>query len=448
MVSDTSQHGRVVTHLRFAVTTRRASTRFRTFITCALALVVVGGISRADGPSNWPQFRGPTGQGHAVGATLPVTWSERENVVWKTPLAGRGHSSPVIWGEQIWMTTDSGGGTTLGAVCVHRDTGTVLHEARIFQPSDVLEIHGNNTYASPTPVIEAGQLYVHYGRYGTACLDTASGEVLWRNEQLVIEHQGGPGSSPVLFQDLLIVNCDGADEQYVVALDKTSGDIRWKRQRSAPQRDNPVFKRAFSTPLLIDDEGQPVLVSIGADQAHAYDPATGEELWHVRYVGFSNVPAPVAADGLVCLVTGFFGPQVMAIRLGGIGNVSTSHLEWRYRGAVPDTPSPLLIDGRLFLVSNSGIAAAVNVATGKRTWLKRLGGNFSASPVTDGKHVYFCSREGVTHVVTLDDEPQVMTTNTLRGGLWASPAVSGDALYLRTEDALYRIEQPVQSTVP
>jgi outer membrane protein assembly factor BamB len=372
-----------------------------------------------------------------------VSWSETENVVWKTTLAGRGHSSPVIWGDQIWLTTDSGGGTTLGAVCVDQRTGDVVHQVRVFQPSEVLEIHKDNTYASPTPVVEAGRLYVHYGRYGTACLDTDTGKVLWRNEDLVIEHQGGPGSSPVTYQDLLIVNCDGADEQYVVALDKATGAIRWQRPRSAPHRDNPVFKRAFSTPALIEEQGRTVLVSIGADQTHAYDPATGDELWHVRYVGFSNVAAPVAADGMVYLITGFFGPQLFAVRLGGTGNVSGSHIAWRSRGAIPETPSPLLLDGRLFLVSNSGVGSAVDVVSEDRVWLKRLGGKFSASPITDGKHIYFCSREGETHVVSVEAEPEVVTTNTLSRGIWASPAVSGDALFLRTEDALYRIEKTV-----
>ena len=406
-----------------------------------VVLTLLGSTTAADDPASWPQFRGPTGQGHVIGATLPTTWGESKNVVWKTPLPGRGHSSPVIWGDQIWVTVDSGNGARLGAICVDRRSGEITHQVVAIQPADVLEIHNDNNYASPTPVIEQGRLYVHYGRYGTACIDTDTGEVLWRNLDLVIEHQGGPGSSPVLFEDLLIVNCDGADHQYVVALDKATGEIRWKRPRSAPYRDNPIFKRAFSTPLLIHDQGQPILVSVGADQAHAYDPATGSELWHVRYTGFSNVPAPVAGDGVVYLVSGFFGPHVMAVRLGGSGNVSASHILWRSKGAVPETPSPLLVNERLFLVSNSGVGSALDVETEERVWLKRLGGKFSASPITDGRHVYFCSRGGETHVVSLEEEPQVIATNRLNSALWASPAVAGNALYLRTEDALYRIEE-------
>ncbi len=405
-----------------------------------VAFIGCSAVALGAGPVNWPQFRGPTGQGLAVAATLPVRWSERENVVWKTPLSGAGLSSPVIWGDQVWMTTASVDGKTLGAVGVDRNTGELLHTVTVFQPDDVQEIHEDNTYASPTPVIRAGRLYVHYGRYGTACVDTQSAEVLWRNEELVIEHQGGPGSSPVPFEDQLIINCDGADKQYVVALEMSSGRQRWRAARSAPYRDNPIFKRAFSTPLLVEYEGQPQLVSPGADQVQAYDPSTGEELWHVRYEGFSTVPAPVAAEGVVYFCTGFFDPELQSIRLGGRGDVTGSHVRWTYGKAIPETPSPIIIDDRIYFVSDKGIATALDLATGERRWIKRLGGNYSASPLTDGRHVYFCGEAGLTKVVSLGQRPRVVATNKLSGRIKASPAVSGNALFIRTDAAIYRIE--------
>jgi outer membrane protein assembly factor BamB len=391
---------------------------------------------------NWPQFRGPDGQGHAGDAELPLRWSEREHVAWKTDLPGLGHSSPVIWGDAIWVTTASVDGRTLGAIGLDRDSGRIVHSLTIFQPADVQEIHHDNSYASPTPVIESGRLYCHYGRYGTACVDTVSGEVLWRNTELVIDHQGGPGSSPVLFEDLVIVNCDGADEQYVAALDRRSGRVRWKRRRSAPFRDSPITRRAFSTPLLIEHGGRAQLLSPGADQLHAYDPATGDELWHVRYLGFSTVPCPVYADGTAYFCTGFFGPQLWAVRVDGSGDVTDTHVVWRFRGTVPDTPSPALVDGRIYMVSNVGVGAVVDAETGKRVFQLRLGGNYSASPLYAGGKLYFCSEEGTTKVVTPGERPKIVASNRLAGGIKASPAVAGNALYLRTDKALYRIEEP------
>jgi outer membrane protein assembly factor BamB len=417
-----------------------------------LSLAMVAAVPsltlRADEPLNWPQFRGPTGQGHATGAILPIRWSEEEHIAWKTSVEGAGHSSPVIWGRQVWVTTSSRDGKTLGAVGLDRDTGDVLHSVVVFRPDEVQEIHKENSYASPTPVIEAERLYVHFGRYGTAGLDTTTGEVLWRNRDHVIEHQGGPGSSPVLFEDLLIFPCDGADRQYVVALDKQTGRERWRQERSAPQRDDVAFRRAFSTPLIVNAAGRWQALSVGADQLHAYDPATGAELWHVRYVGFSNVPAPVAADGMAYFCTGYYGPECWAVRMDGQGDVTETHVVWRFKTPVPDTPSPLLVGDRVFLLSDKGVAAAVHRKTGERVWIERLGGNYAASPLTDGRHLYFCSKTGLTKVYSLDDPPQLIATNKLDGGIRASPAVSGNALFIRTDSGLYRIEESAAASPP
>jgi outer membrane protein assembly factor BamB len=389
----------------------------------------------------WPQFRGPTGQGHVpADAALPDRWSETQNVVWKCAINGRGHSSPVVWDSQIWVTTAAEDGAALGAVGVDAGSGAILHELVLFRPPAPDDIHQDNSYASPTPVIEAGRLYCHYGRYGTACVDTATGAILWTNNNLVIDHQGGPGSSPVPFADLIIVNCDGADAQYTAALDKATGAIRWKRPRSAPYRPDPVTHRAFSTPLLIEWQGRPQLISPAADQLHAYDPQTGEELWHVRYVGFSTVPCPAFADGLVVFCTGYFNPQLCAVRVDGRGDVTQSHVAWTFRGAVSDTPSPTIVDGRVYLVSDSGVGTVVDLADGERISQFRLGGNYSASPLVAGGRLYFCDEEGRTKIVEAVDKPRVIASNRLPGSLKASPAVAGNAIILRTDKALYRIE--------
>lgn len=416
---------------------------------CGLHLILasIGLVSSAfaDGPA-WPQFRGPTGQGHAEATSLPTTWSAEENIVWRTPLEGRGHSSPVVLNGQVWVTTAAPDGTALGAVGMDYETGKILHSVVIFEPTEIEEIHQDNTYASPTPCISAGRLFCHFGTYGTACLDTNTGEVLWRNEDLKIDHQGGPGSSPVLFEDLLIIPCDGANDTYVVALDTATGEIRWKRERSAPYREDPVTHRAFSTPLLIEHQGRPIVLSIGADQLHAYDPRTGDEIWHVRYVGFSNVPAPVYADGRCYFCTGFYDTQLWAVDVSGTGDVTESHVAWTFGGPVPEIPSPLLVDGRVYIISNTGVFTCIDAASGERLWVHRFRGNYSASPLYADGMIYLCSEEGETHIFPPGEKPEDIVTNTLPSAITASPVAVEHSLLIRTEEAIYRIATPESST--
>lgn len=362
-------------------------------------------------------------------------------MVWKTEIPGLGHSSPVVWGDQVWVTTAALDGSALGAVGLDVNTGEILHSLTLFRPQRVDEIHQDNSYASPTPVMTDGRLYCHFGRYGTACVDTGTGETLWTNEELVIDHQGGPGSSPALYGDLLIVNCDGADAAYVAALETASGRIRWRRDRSAPFRADPVTHRAFSTPLIVPRAGSAQLISAGADQLHAYDPATGNELWHVRFTGFSTVPCPVSDGNAVYFCTGFFNPELWGVRMDGSGDVTETHVAWRFGGAVPETPSPILVDGHIYLVSDTGVGTVVDAESGRRVAQFRLGGNYSASPLEAGGLLYFCSEEGLTKLVEPGERPRVIASNRVAGMIKASPAVTGRAIILRTDEALYRIEE-------
>lgn len=411
-----------------------ALTRFTVLMVCG---ATVHPLPAAD----WPQFRGPTGQGHASADPVPIDWTEQKNVVWKAAIEGRGHSSPVLWGDQVWVSTAAPNGRALGAIGLDRATGKVLHTITVFEPPRPEEIHADNTYASPTPCIAAGRLYVDYGTYGAACIDTTTGEVLWRNTELAIDHQGGPGSSPVLYRDLLIVQRDGADRQFVAAIDTQTGQFRWKRDRSAPFRENPTTRRSFASPLLHEWDGRTLLISPAADQCHAYDAETGAELWHVRYTGFSNVPCPVADGDLVYICTGFFNPEIAAIRLGGSGDVTGTHLVWRYKSQVPNVSSPIVADGRLYFVSDGGVLTCLNAATGEKLNVQRLGGNYSASPLYAGGRLYFCSKEGLTRVVEPGDKPRVVASRKLGTGILASPVAVDGALYIRTESHLYRIEE-------
>lgn len=397
----------------------------------AAAMVAVG-LAASAAASDWPQFRGPDGQGHVADTGLPVSWSETENIAWKTPIAGLGWSSPSIQGQQIWLTTAADEGKSLRAVCVDRESGQIVHDVEVFHKDDPGHIHSKNSHASPTPLLEGDRVYVHFGAHGTACL-TTDGRLVWTTEQLKYNHRHGPGGSPVLYQDLLILSCDGTDVQFVVALDKKTGEIRWRSDRNG--------KMAYSTPLVVRVDGQDQVISTGGEAAMGYDPLTGKELWKIRYAGgYSLVPRPVAGHGLVFLCTGYDKPAVYAVKLGGTGDVTDTHLAWSLTKGAPHNPSPLLVGDELYLVSDRGVATCVEAKTGKEIWQERVGGNYSASPwLADGR-IYFLNEEGLTTVIEPGKAFRKLASNQLDGRTLATPAASGHAFYLRTDTHLYRIE--------
>ena len=431
----------------------------------AVCTAVAGGAA-ADVP--WPQWRGPAGEGHAPGAhDLPVAWSETEHVAWKTPLPGRGWSSPVLDERLVWMTTaleheappdvvaeravavpgsqprNVAASVSLHAVAVDRDTGTLVHDIELFRVDAPQPIHTLNSYASPSPVLAAGRLYCQFGDYGTACVDTATGTILWKNRDLRLDHMNGPGSTPILYDGLLIVNCDGCDVQEIAALDAASGRIAWKTPRSGPLRDNPDLKKAYATPLIVKQGDRDVLISPGADWLYGYDPQTGAELWRMSYgeLGFSVVPRPVTGHGLLFMSTSFNQPRLLAVKLTADG--SGAEIAWQEKKGAPSMPSPLVVGDRLFMVSDKGVATFLNARTGAAVATLRLGGNFSSSPLLATGRIYAGNRDGDTFVIDpgsgSDGEPKLVATNHLDGRIFATPAVVGDSLYLRTDTALYRI---------
>ncbi len=395
----------------------------------ALCLLVVIAPARAD---DWPQFRGPDGQGHAGQRGLPLEWSEEQNIVWKAPVPGLGWSSPTILGRQSWLTTALDEGRSLHVVCMDRETGEVLHDVEAFQIADPGKVHSKNSHASPSPILEGDRVYVHFGDNGTACLST-DGKVLWRNQELIYAHGHGPGGSPVLYKDLLIVSCDGTDRQFVAALDKHSGKLRWQTKREG--------RMAYSTPLVIHAAGRDQVVSTGGDAVVSYNPADGEEIWRVRYDGYSEVPRPVYGQGLVFICSGYNTPLLYAIRPDGEGDVTDTHVAWKTTKAAPLNPSPLLIGEELYFVSDRGVAVCVDAKTGEQHWQKRLPGNYSASPLAADGRIYFTNETGETTVIAPGKEFKSLASNLVDGRTLASLAVSGKALYLRTDTHLYRIEE-------
>ncbi len=391
---------------------------------------------------HWPQFLGPKGNGHAQATDLPLTWSESENIRWKTPIHGRGWSSPVIWDEQIWLTTATPDGKKLYVLCVDRTSGKIVHDRLLFENEEPEEIHSLNSYASPTPVIESGRVYVNFGNFGTACLDTSSFEVLWSRRDLPCYHFRGPGSSPILFENLLILHFDGFDYQYVVALDKRTGKTVWKTDRDVDfGTDNGDFKKAFCTPLVIQAAGREQLISPCSKAALAYDPHTGKELWRIRYDEFSATARPFFADGIVYINTGFAKSRLIAVRPDGEGDVTDSHVLWRQKQSVPQKPTQLHVDGRIYMIHDAGVASCLDAKTGDFLWRERVGGAYSASPLYADGRIYFFSQQGKTTVIKPGDEYQQLAENTLETGCMASPAVADGALFLRTEKHLYRIEK-------
>ena len=413
--------------------------------TFALSFGLVLAATAALAGDDWPQFRGPLGNGHSDATGLALTWSDTQNVKWKTAVPGEGWSSPVILGNQVWMQTALDHGKSLRAVCVDKTDGKLLHSTEIFYVEAPDEKHALNSHASPTPVVEAGRVYVFFGMYGAACLDTATGKVLWKNSTLKHDHdKNGPGSSPLLYGDLLILTCDGTEQQFLAALDKQTGELKWKTIRSNAKElaaKNFHLRKAYHTPEIINVGGRDQLVSMGAFRVSGLEPKSGREIWAVDVPGFSNVPRPVYGEGLLFLATGFMKPELWAIRPDGQGNVTKTHVAWKMSKQAPAKPSPIFVNGRLYVISDGGILTCLNGKTGESRWSERLAGEYSASPIYADGHLFFCNQLGVTTVVKPGDKLEKVATNILPDGLMSSPAVSGKALFLRTKTHLYRIEK-------
>ena len=400
---------------------------------------------------NWPQFRGPGGDGRSDARDLPLHWSETQNVVWKTPIHDRGWSSPVIFGTQVWLTTATQDGRKLYAMCLDRDSGRIIRDLKLFDVAQPQYAHPFNSYASPTPVIEAGRIYVTFGSPGTACIDTRTFQVIWQRRDIECNHFRGAGSSPVVFRNLLIMHFDGSDQQFVIALDKRTGRTVWRTKRSIDFQDlepngKPAadgdFRKAFSTPQIVFANGRWEMISLGSKAAYSYDPNTGNELWRLEErAQFSASTRPVIGHGMIYCPTGFNTGQLLAIRMGGNGVLSDSAVAWRIKRGVPNKPSLLLVDDLIYMISDTGIATCVEAKSGDVVWQRRIGGEYSASPVyADGK-VWFFSEDGKTTVVEAGRTFRSLAENHLDEGFLASAAVVGKAFYLRSRTHLYRIER-------
>jgi outer membrane protein assembly factor BamB len=414
--------------------------------------------------AEWPEWRGPGGQGHAEGDGYAIEWNETKSVQWKTPIEGRAWSTPVVDGDKIWMTSaietlaspeeaerrlkENTGDqpltllekVDLHAISVEISTGKIIDNIRLLTVKEPQWVHKLNSYASPSPIVEDGKLYCHFGALGNACLDTASGKVIWTNTELVVMHENGPGSTPVIVGPHLIFHMDGSDEQYIVALDKSSGKVAWKTKRSGAMHDNPQLRKSYGTPLVMERDGKTQVISPASNWVYGIDPTTGQELWKVEYgiLGFSLTPRPVMGHDMFYMSTGFMKPELLAISL----KEETPTIAWRYTKNVPTMPSPILVGDELYFTSDGGILTCLDAKTGVDHYRERMDGKFSSSPILAGGHLYFGSQLGETVVVKPGKTFQIVARNQLPDPIMASPVAVNGTLFIRTETALYSIATP------
>lgn len=434
-----------------------------------VAIIAVLVATRCDyaRTEDWYQFRGPNGNGHSAEVGLPTVWdSFFERPRWKATLPGQGWSSPIVVGNRIWLTASelvaftkeeaeekianlpydikdfkTHASVSLFAIEIDADTGAILRRISLFECAAPPPIHSWNSYASPTPVTDGKCVFCHFGSLGTACIEIESGSVLWRREFKVEEITGG-ASSPVLWRDFLCLACDGADEQYVVAVDKRTGKTVWRADRPTLDGVDPLFRRAFSTPIVIDSNGRVQLISMSAQWLVSLNPYDGQEWWRAKVGnGYSTIPRPLFHGDNVFVCTGYGKPEMVAVNIHGHGDVTNSHIVWRSKSQVPEISSPILVGDQIYFVSLSGVATSVDVATGQKIWQTRLGGSYAASPTVADGHLYFTSREGVTTVIRPSRELEVVAKNELFGESYASLAVYRNHFLLRTAPVLFCLEK-------
>jgi outer membrane protein assembly factor BamB len=351
------------------------------------------------------------------------------------------------------------------------ESGDVIHDIKVFDVANPQKAYGGlNTHATPTPIVEDERIYVHFGTYGTACLDTKTGKKLWERRDLNCDHRVRPASSPIIDEDSLFLHFDGVDVQFLTALDKNTGRTLWLKHREVNSDLGAVLKaeglsdadieevkkekpgdnrKAYATPTIIEFQGKKQLISPAAEVTFSYDPKTGEELWRVRHPGWGWNAAcrPIFEHGLVYFTTGF-SKHLLAVRPSGTGDITDTHVVWSAKRSAPSIPSPLIVGDLLFLVSDQGFASCLEAGTGRELWKERLsaGGYHWASPFyADGK-IYFCGKKGIVSVIAAERKFRLLAENRFEASFIASPAIAGDNIILRSLSHLYCIAEDYERT--
>lgn len=414
-------------------------------------------ISVTAAPQSWPQFRGPAGDGISQATDLPLSWTETRNIAWKVTVPGRGRSSPVALDDCIWMTMAIERGikrtqigpddmqvaehVSPGAVCLRRSDGRLLWHVTLFEIDKPDPVHWLNCWATPTPVVETGRLYCDFGTYGTACLDAQTGQTIWKRRlPFDLPEWSRQLGDPVARQ------ADSRPRRTRCAVRHGTGqeDRRGalENQPAAAQRQSYRHEE-----ILLDAAGHrgrwfPANGRPRHKWIASYDPASGKEIWRARHgEGFSIVPRPVYGHGLVYICTGYFIPQLWAIRIDGHGDVTGTHVAWRATRQVPTLSSPIMVGDELYWISDAGVACCVDARTGKLHWQERLGGRCLASPIYAAGRLYFFSEVGKTTVLKAGKQFARLAENRLEGSVTATPAILGQAIFLRSDAHLFCIER-------
>jgi outer membrane protein assembly factor BamB len=420
--------------------------RYEIFVLSLLIALTLAGCNREE--HQWTHFRGNNLDGKSTTDICPVQWAPDSGIMWKTFIHGRGWSSPTVYGNQVWVTTATETGTEMSGVCLDLNTGETIYDIVVFRPDSVQGKHDINSYATPTPCIEQHFVYVHFGHYGTACFDTRDGSEVWKRDDLPCTHVQGPGSSPILYGNLLILHLEGTERQYITALNKTDGHTVWEtnRPKDVIDRLEPIGKKAYITPLIIDIKGRKMMISNGSAACMAYDPDTGEEIWRIIRGEDSTIAMPFAEDGLVFFHTGFVtGPdkerfaELMAVDPDGSGDIAKSNLKWKMETPILQLSTPVINKGYIYTIDTKSILMCIEAETGNIVKIHQVEGQIQCISHSGCRKIYISSTRGETMVFQEGPDLELLAENRLEGEIWASPAAVGNSLLIRTSKFLYRI---------
>jgi outer membrane protein assembly factor BamB len=413
-----------------------------------LSLVFVVCHPALKAQDNWTHFRGSHLDGISNDSLSPVTWNDSTNIIWKTDIQGRGWSSPVVEGNQVWVTTATADGKEMSGICIDFTTGKIVYDIVLFSQDTIYHKHPVNSYATPTACIEEGFVYLNFGSSGTACVSTTDGKIVWKRDDLKVDHMQGTGSSPIIYKDLLIVHYEGTDQQFIVAMNKRTGETVWRADRPHEYYDplQPVGKKAYVTPIVTNVDGKDLLISNGAAVCNAFDVLTGKEVWRIPQGEDSTISMPVFEDGVVFFYTSFVTPaqgekyaELMAVNPKGSGDISGTNVLWRVKSPVLQLLTPLVKDGIIYTIDTRNNLIEIDARTGNTIYTTKLKSKYNSSPVYAADKVYFTSVKGETIVLKAGRNPEIVAENNLHGEVFATPAIVRNSILFRNEKALYRI---------